>query len=57
MKNYLIANSRVLNTSIVVEEIDTQVQESLNEYTGRSTVFRTQELKKHKSDVTFQPAY
>lgn len=51
MKNCLTANSKALIT------IDTQVQESLNEYTGRSTVFRTLELKKHKTDVIFQTAY
>ena len=51
MKNCLTANSKALIT------IDTQVQDSLNEHTRRFTLFRTQELKKHKSDVTFQPAY
>ena len=51
MKNCLTANSKVLIT------IDTQVQESLNEYTGRSTVFRTQELEKTKADIIFQTAY
>ena len=51
MKNCLTANSKALIT------IDTQVQESLNEYTGRSTVFRTQEQEKTKTDITFQTAY
>jgi hypothetical protein len=51
MKNYLTANNRALIT------IDTQVQESLNEYTRRFTLFRAQELEKAKTDVIFQTAY
>lgn len=51
MKNCLTANSKALIT------IDTHIQDSLNEHTKRFTLFRTQELKKHKSDITFQTAY
>ena len=50
MKNCLTANNRALIT------IDTQVQESLNEYTG-FTLFRAQELEKTKADIIFQTAY
>ena len=51
MKNCLTANNRALIT------IDTQVQESLNEYARRFTLFRAQELEKAKTDVIFQTAY
>ena len=51
MKNCLTANNRALIT------IDTQVQESLNEYTGGFTLFRAQELEKTKADIIFQTAY
>ena len=51
MKNCLTANNRALIT------IDTQVQESLNEYTGGFTLFRAQELEKTKAVIIFQTAY
>ena len=51
MKNCLTANNRALIT------IDTQVQESLNEYTGGFTLFRAQEQEKTKADIIFQTAY
>lgn len=57
MKNCLTANNRTLITDTAVRKTDTQVQESLNEYTGRAAVFRTKELKKTKADITFQTAY
>ena len=51
MKNYLTANNRALIT------IDTQVQESLNEYTRRFTLFRAREREMAKTDVIIQTAY
>ncbi len=34
MKNYFIANGEILNTDMSIEEIESQVQESLDEYTS-----------------------
>ena len=34
MKNYFIANGEVLNTNMSIEEMESQVQESLDEYTS-----------------------
>ena len=44
MKNYFIANGEILNTDMSIEEIESQVQESLDEYTSGMAQFRVKEL-------------
>ena len=44
MKNYFIANGEILNTDMSIEEIESQVQESLDEYTSGMAQFRVKEI-------------
>ena len=44
MKNYFIANGEILNTDMSLEEIESQVQESLNENTSGMAQFRIKEI-------------
>ena len=44
MKNYFIANGEILNTDMSIEEIESQVQESLDEYTSGMAQFMVKEL-------------
>lgn len=44
MKNYFIANGEILNTNMGIEEMESRVQESLNESTSGLTQFRIKEI-------------
>lgn len=44
MKNYFIANGEVLNTNMSIEEIESRVQESFDEYTSGMAQFMVKEL-------------
>ena len=44
MKNYFIANGEVLNTNMSIEEIESRVQESLDEYTSGMAQFMVKEI-------------
>ncbi len=44
MKNYFIAYGEILNTDMSIEEIESQVQESLDEYTSGMAQFMVKEL-------------
>ena len=44
MKNYFIANGEILNTDMSIEEIESRVQESLDEYTSGMAQFMVKEL-------------
>lgn len=44
MKNYFIANGEVLNTNMSIEEMESRVQESLDEYTSGMAQFRIKEI-------------
>jgi hypothetical protein len=39
MKNYFIANGEMLNTDMSIEEIESRVQESLDEYTSGQSLY------------------
>ena len=52
MKNYFIANGEILNTDMSLEEIESQVQESLNENTSGMAQFRIRKSVKKKSDFS-----
>lgn len=44
MKNYFIANGEILNTNMSIEEIESRVQESLDENTSGMAQFRVKKL-------------
>lgn len=44
MKNYFIANGEILHTDMDIEEMEMQVQESLDEYTSGMAQFRIKEI-------------
>ncbi len=44
MKNYFIANGEILNTDMSIEEIESRVQESLDENTSGMAQFRVKKL-------------
>lgn len=44
MKNYFIANGVILDTDMDVEEMEMQVQQSLDEYTSGMAQFRIKEI-------------
>lgn len=44
MKNYFIANSEILHTDMDIEEMEMQVQQSLDEYTSGMAQFRIKEI-------------
>ena len=44
MKNYFIANGEVLNTNMSIEEMESRVQESLDENTSGMAQFRIKEI-------------
>lgn len=44
MKNYFIANGEMLNTDMSIEEIESRVQESLDEYISGMAQFRVKEI-------------
>ena len=44
MKNYFIANGEVLNTNMGIEEMESRVQESLDENTSGMAQFRVKKL-------------
>ena len=53
MKNYFIANGEVLNTNMSIEEMESQVQESLDEYTSGMAQFRIKEISEKEVRMFF----
>ena len=53
MKNYFIANGEILNTDMSIEEIESQVQESLDEYTSGMAQFRVKEISEKEIRMFF----
>lgn len=53
MKNYFIANGAILDTGMSVEEIETVVQENLDENTGGLVQFMIQELSESSITMIF----
>ena len=53
MKNYFIANGEILNTDMSIEEIESQVQESLDEYTSGMAQFRIKEISEKEIRMFF----
>ena len=53
MKNYFIANGAILDTGMSAEEIEIEVQESLDESTGGLVQFRLQELSESSITMVF----
>lgn len=53
MKNYFIANGAILDTEMGAEEIETAVQENLDESTGGLVQFRLQELSESSITMVF----
>ncbi len=53
MKNYFIANGEVLNTNMGIEEIESRVQESLDEYTSGMAQFRIKEISEKEVRMFF----
>ena len=47
MKNYFIANREVLDTTMTIEEIESAVNDSLEETTGRIVSFSIEELSEN----------
>jgi len=44
MKNYFIANGEILNTNMSIKEMESRVQESLDESTSGMAQFRIKEI-------------
>lgn len=53
MKNYFIANGEVLNTNMSIEEIESRVQESLDEYTSGMAQFMVKEISEKEVRMFF----
>ena len=53
MKNYFIANGEVLNTNMSIEEMESRVQESLDEYTSGMARFRIKEISEKEVRMFF----
>ncbi len=53
MKNYFIANGEILNTGMGIEEIESQVQESLDEYTSGMAQFMVKEISEKEIRMFF----
>lgn len=53
MKNYFIANGEMLNTDMSIEEIESRVQESLDEYTSGMAQFRVKEISEKEIRMFF----
>lgn len=53
MKNYFIANGEILNTNMSIEEIESRVQESLDEYTSGLVQFRIKEISEKEIRMFF----
>lgn len=53
MKNYFIANGEVLNTDMSIEEIEMQVQNSLDETTSGMAKFRIKEISEKAVTMVF----
>lgn len=53
MKNYFIANGEVLNTNMGIEEMESRVQESLDESTSGMAQFRVKEISEKEIRMFF----
>ena len=53
MKNYFIANGEILNTNMSIKEMESQVQESLDEYTSGMAQFRIKEISEKEVRMFF----
>ena len=53
MKNYFIANGEVLNTNMSIEEMESWVQESLDESTSGMAQFRIKEISEKEVRMFF----
>lgn len=53
MKNYFIANGEVLNTNMGIEEMESRVQESLDESTSGMAQFRIKEISEKEVRMFF----
>ena len=53
MKNYFIANGEVLNTNMGIEEMESRVQESLDENTSGMAQFRVKKLSEKEVRMFF----
>ena len=53
MKNYFIANGEVLNTNMSIEEMESRVQESLDEYTSGMAQFKIKEISEKEVRMFF----
>ncbi len=53
MKNYFIANGEILNTDMNAEEIESRVQESLDETTSGMAQFRIKEISEKEIRMFF----
>lgn len=53
MKNYFIANGEVLNTDMSIEDIEMQVQNSLNETTSGMAKFRIKSISEKEVRMVF----
>lgn len=53
MKNYFIANGEVLNTNMSIEEMESRIQESLDENTSGMAQFRIKEISEKEVKMFF----
>lgn len=53
MKNYFIANGEILHTDMDIEEMEMQVQQSLDEYTSGMAQFRIKEISEKEVRFLF----
>lgn len=53
MKNYFIANGEVLNTDMSIEEIEMQVQNSLDETTSGMAIFKIKSISEKEVRMVF----
>ena len=53
MKNYFIANGEILNTNMGIEDMESRVQESLDEYTSGMAQFRIKEISEKEVRMFF----
>ena len=53
MKNYFIANGEILNTDMSIEEIEAQVQATLDENTSGMAQFRIKEISEKEIRMFF----
>ena len=52
MKNYFIANGEILNTDMSIEEIEAQVQATLDENTSGMAQFRIKEISEKRLECS-----